>query len=76
LVWISFLVYADDVNIVGRSVRTVEENTEALVIWQYMLITLSTWSCFEIRRQDEVTIRRLIIDPLKWWKSSNIWKQF
>jgi hypothetical protein len=26
------LVYADDVNILGRSVHTIEKNTEALVV--------------------------------------------
>ena len=26
--------------------------------------------------QDEVTVQRLIIVPLKWLKSSNIWEQF
>jgi len=40
-----------------------------------MLIQLSTCSCLEIRLQDEVTILRLIIYPLKGWKSSNIWEQ-
>jgi len=40
-----------------------------------MLIQLSTWSCFEIRKHDEVTARRLIIVPLLGWNSSNIWKQ-
>ena len=29
----------------------------------------------EIRTQDQVTIRRLMIVPLKWWNSSNIWEQ-
>jgi hypothetical protein len=40
-----------------------------------MLIKLSMWSCLEIRIQDEVTEYRLIIVPLKGWKSSNIWEQ-
>jgi len=31
-----------------------------------------TWSGFEIRMQDEVTV---IIVPFKGWKSSNIWEQ-
>jgi hypothetical protein len=35
-------------------------------------IKLSTWSCLEIRTQDEVTVWRLIIVPLKGWNSSNI----
>ena len=27
-----FLVYADDVNVLGRSVHTIKENTEALIM--------------------------------------------
>ena len=30
---------------------------------------------YQDRMQDEVTVRGLITDPLKWWKSSNIWEQ-
>jgi len=33
---------------------------------------LSTWLCLEIRTQDEVTVWRLIVVPLKGWKSSDI----
>jgi len=40
-----------------------------------MLIKLSTWSCLEIRMQDEVTELRLIIVPLKGWKNSNVCEQ-
>ena len=40
-----------------------------------MLIKLHTWSCLEIRMQDEVTTHRLITVPLRGWKSSNIWEQ-
>ena len=65
------LVYADDVNILGGSIHTVKENAEGLT----MLIKLSTWSCLEIRMQDEVTILGLTIDPLQGWNSSNIWEQ-
>jgi hypothetical protein len=36
-----------------------------------MLIKLNTWLCLETRKQDEVTVCRLIIVPLKWWKISN-----
>jgi len=32
-------------------------------------------SCLGIRVQDEVTVRKLIIVPLKGWKGSNIWEQ-
>ena len=52
------LGYADDVNILGRSVHTVEENTGSLVAAskEFGLIKLSTWSCLEIRMQDKVTV--------------------
>ena len=55
------LAYADDVNILGGSIHTVKENAEALVaaareIGLEVLIKLSTWSCLEIRMQDEITV--------------------
>jgi predicted metal-dependent TIM-barrel fold hydrolase len=75
------LVYADGVNILGGSVHTVKENAEALIVAskeiglevnadksKYMVMS-------QIRLQDEVTVLRLILDPLKGWKSSNIWEQ-
>ena len=81
MVHISFLVYVDDVNILGGSVHTVKENTETLIVASKEIVLevdadkLSTWSCLEIRMQDEVTIWRLMINPLKGWKSSNIWEK-
>ena len=52
------LVYADDVNMLGGSVlyvHTVKENAEALVVTlEEIGLKLSTWSCLEIRMQDEV----------------------
>jgi len=55
------LVYVDDANMQGESVHTIQENAEALVaagrkIGIEMLIKLSTWSCLDIRMQDEVTV--------------------
>jgi hypothetical protein len=56
------VIYVDDVNILGESLRTVEKNREALVFAskeigpKIMLIKLSTWSCLEIRMQDEAII--------------------
>ena len=51
------LVYADDVNILGRSVHAIKENRRALFaskeIGQGMQIKLSTGSHLEIRMQDE-----------------------
>ena len=54
-------VYAD-VNILGGSVHTVKENAEALIVaskeigLEVNADKLSSWSCLEIRMQDEVTI--------------------
>jgi len=55
------LVYADDVNILGGSVHTIKENAEALIVASKEIglevnDKLSSWSCFEIRIQDEVTV--------------------
>ena len=40
-----------------------------------MLIKRSTWLCLGIGMQGGVTVWRLIILPLKGWKSSNIWER-
>ena len=40
-----------------------------------MLIKLNTWSCLEIRMQDEVTIYRVKIFPVQGWKISNVWEE-
>ena len=55
------LAYADDVNVLGGGIHTLKENAEALVaatreIRLEVLIKLSTWSCLEIRMQDEITV--------------------
>ena len=56
------LVYTDDINILGGSVRTIKKKTEALVVvsketgLEVNAEKLSTWSCHEIRMQDEVTV--------------------
>ena len=55
------LVYADDVNILGRSVH-IKKNTKALLVGSKEIglevntDKLSTWSRLEIRMKDEVTI--------------------
>jgi len=54
-------VYADDVNILEGSIHTLKENAEALVAASRetgleVLIKLSTWSCLDIRMQDEFTV--------------------
>jgi len=56
------LVCADDVNILEGSIYTLKENAEALVAaareigLEVVLIKLSTWSCLDIRMQDEFTV--------------------
>jgi hypothetical protein len=57
------LVYADDVNILGLSVHTIQVNTKALVVAGREIgqdvnadKKISTLSCHEIRMQDEVTV--------------------
>jgi len=56
------LAYADEVNILGGSKHILKENAGALVAatkeigLEYVLIKLSTWSCLEIRMQDEFTV--------------------
>jgi len=54
------LVYAGDVNILGRNLHTVTENAEALLVASRRLekkqMLISMWSCLEIRMQDEVAV--------------------
>ena len=56
------LAYADDVNILGGSIHTLQQNAEAKYLlqgrldWKQVLIKLSTWSCLEIRMQDKITV--------------------
>ena len=56
------LAYADDVNVLGGSIHTLKENAEALVAatrengLEVNADKLSTWSCLEIRMQDELTL--------------------
>jgi hypothetical protein len=56
------LVYADDVNLVGGSVHTIQENTEALVVvsreigLEVNADKTKYMSCLDISMQDEVTV--------------------
>ena len=76
-----FLVYADHFNILAGNVHTIMKNTVALVAavrrldWKQMLIKLRTWSCLEIRMQDEVSVQRLIIVLSNVCNILNIWEQ-
>jgi hypothetical protein len=57
-----FLVYADNVNILGSSVLNVEKNIETLVAasmetgLEVIADKTKTWSCVENKMQDDVTI--------------------
>jgi len=75
------LVYADDVNTLGRSVCTIEKNTQALVVarkeiglevnadnTKYMVMSQDQWA----GRSHSVRIGN---SSLQVWKSSNIWEQ-
>jgi hypothetical protein len=51
------LIYADDVNILGGSIHTIKENTEALIVTSKEIglevnADKSTWLCLEIRMWD------------------------
>ena len=51
------LAYADAVNILGGAIHTLKENAEALVAATREIgLEVSTWSCFEIRMQNEITV--------------------
>jgi len=62
-------------------IHTVNENTEALIVVSKEIELevnagkTKYWLCLEIRMQDEVTVARLIINPLKGWNISNIWEK-
>jgi len=59
---LQLLVYVDDVNILGGSVHTIKENTEALIVaskeikLEVNADKTYTWSCLEISMQDKVTV--------------------
>jgi len=56
------LFHVDDVNMLGGSIHTVKKNAETLVVaskeigLEVNFDKLRTWSCLEIRMQDEVTM--------------------
>ena len=55
------LAYADDVNILGGSIHTLKENAETLVaatreIGLEVNADKTTWSCLEIKMQEEFTV--------------------
>ena len=69
-----------EVHKLGGGIHTLKEKAEALVaatreIGLEVLIKLSIWSYLEIRMQNEITVRGLIIVPSRGWKSLNVWEQ-
>jgi len=65
--YVNFLVHiigdrADDVNILGSSVHTIKKKAEVLAVaikeigLEVNAEKLSTWSCLDIKMQDEVTM--------------------
>ena len=76
------LVYAYDVNIVGGSIHTVKENAEALIVASKKIgleVNVDKTKYMAMSRDQnagKVTVWRLIMVPLKGWRSSNIWEQF
>ena len=75
------LSYADDVNKLGGSIHTLKENAGILVAatkgigLEVSADKLSTLSCLEIRIQDEITVRGLIIVLSRGWNILNTWEQ-
>ena len=75
------VVYADDVNILGRSVHTVKENADALVVAtkETGLEVNADKTKHMIMSQDQNARRshsvKIDSSPLKGWKSSNILEQ-
>jgi hypothetical protein len=68
------LAYADDVNIVGENVDTIQKNTKAIlgasqeVGVEVMLLS----RCQKAGQRQSIKKRR---GPLKVWQSSNTWEQ-
>jgi hypothetical protein len=75
------LVYADDVSMLGGSLHTIKENTEALLVAskEIGLEVNADKSKYLVTSQDQNAVRSHIIniDAVPWreWKSSNIWEQ-
>jgi len=62
------LVYADDINILGRSIYTIQKNTETVVVASKeigLAVKLSTLSCLKMKKQGRFTIYRLITVSLQ-----------
>jgi len=75
------LFYADDVSMLGGSLHTIKENTEALLVAskEIGLEVNADKTKYLVVSQDQNAVRShsINIDVVPWreWKSSNIWKQ-
>jgi hypothetical protein len=81
-VTLQLLVYADDVNILDRSIHTIRKNTEALVVdskeiglevkvYKTKYIVLSQDQ--SAGQSDTIKIDNIV--PFKGWNHSNIWEK-
>jgi len=76
-----FLVYADDVNILGGSMHTINKNTESLVVVSKEIgleVNDNKTKYVAVSREQNAGKCRnikMIIVSLKGWKTSNIWEQ-
>jgi hypothetical protein len=68
------------VNVLGGSVHTIKENAEAFVVaskengLEVNAVKTTYWTYLETRMQNEVTVSRKVIDPLKGWNISDTWE--
>ena len=71
------LLYADDVNILGRSIHTIKKKAKALVVVskEIELEVNAGKTTFMDMSRDQSTGRSHNIKTLKGWKSSHIWEQ-
>jgi len=75
-----FLAYADDVNTLGGSVHTINENSEVSIVAskEIGLKVNADKSKYMVMSRDQNAGRSHGIktdnSSLKWWKSSNIWE--
>ena len=76
-----FLVYADDVNVLGGSIHTVKENVEALIVTskETGLEVNADKTKYTVMSRDHNAGQSHSMkndnSPLKGWKCSNIWEQ-
>ena len=75
------MVYVDDVNILGGSVRNIEKNMEALVFAskETGLVVNADKTKYTVMSRDQNAGRsysmKIDSSSFKGWKSSNIWEQ-